>query len=743
MKEELVKSKVNFGTAAVFLTAISTILGAIMFLRFGYAVGNIGFFGTLTIIIIGHLVTIPTAMALAEIATNQKVEGGGEYFIISRSFGLNSGAAIGLALYFSQAISVAFYIIAFAQAFDPLFSFLQMNSDSFLYGKRIVSLLAMAVLTVLMITRGAGTGIKALYGVVSLLFLSILLFFLGSPVTEMDTGMAALNASVKDPDNFFLVFAICFPAFTGMTAGVGLSGDLKNPKKSIPVGTMSATVIGMVIYILIAYKLAISAPPQELADDQLIMSRIAIWGPIIPIGLAAATLSSALGSIMVAPRTLQALAGDRIFPSRFINNWVSQGKAVTNEPINASIITCAIAFFFVAIGDVDFVAQIISMFFMVTYGSICLISFLEHFAADPSYRPAFKSRWYISFLGAILCVWLMFKMNTGYAILAIFLMGFTFVGIGYYLKDRQGMTAIFQGTIFQLSRGLQVFLQKAKKENIESNWRPSIVCISSESFERFAAYDLLRWISYRYGFGTHIHLIKDYLSKDTHKRAKADLERLIKIGDISKSNVFVDTLVSPSITSAIAQIIQLPGISGKENNMILFEYPKDDPEALDDIVDNFRLVSASDFDFCVLGTSDRGFGYKREIHIWVTSKDYENASLMILLSYIILGHPEWKDGQIKIYALFPESELDEQKEYLLDLAKTGRLPISPNNIMLVAQKSNVDTKQTINGLSPDADLTIIGVRGEQIKAMGRDVFLGYEDISNVLFINSTKEKQIT
>ncbi len=115
---ELLKGKVKFGTALVFLTAISTILGAVMFLRFGFAVGSVGFWGTIVIIFIDHLVTIPTAMALAEIATNQKVEGGGEYFIISRSFGVNIGAAIGITLYLSQAISVAFYIIAFAEAFD-------------------------------------------------------------------------------------------------------------------------------------------------------------------------------------------------------------------------------------------------------------------------------------------------------------------------------------------------------------------------------------------------------------------------------------------------------------------------------------------------------------------------------------------------------------------------------------------------------------------------------------------------
>ena len=120
-------------------------------------------------------------------------------------------------------------------------------------------------------------------------------------------------------------FAIIFPAFTGMTAGVGLSGDLRDPKKAIPWGTLSATIIGMIIYVFIAYKMAVSASPEDLVDDQLIMSKIAAWGPIIPIGLAAATISSALGSFMVAPRTLQAIGGDKVFPNRMANFWVARG----------------------------------------------------------------------------------------------------------------------------------------------------------------------------------------------------------------------------------------------------------------------------------------------------------------------------------------------------------------------------------------------------------------------------------
>lgn len=732
----------RLGTAPVFLTAISTILGAIMFLRFGYAVGHVGMLGTLAIVLIGHLITIPTAMAIAEIATNQKVEGGGEYFIISRSFGLNIGASIGVALFFSQAISVAFYIIAFSQAFEPVFDFLLRQYGILVYDYRIVSIPATLLLILIVTTKGADLGLKVLYVVVAILFLSLILFFAGSTDFVGTGDDFEFGKTVDNPDNFFYVFAICFPAFTGMTAGVGLSGDLKDPKKSIPLGTLGATLFGMVVYFFIVYKLYVSASAQDLSEDQLIMSKIALWGPIIPIGLAAATISSALGSILVAPRTLQALGGDKVFPVSSFNSWLAKGKGKNNEPFHATLVTSVIALLFVSIGDVNFVAEIISMFFMVTYGAICTISFLEHFAADPAYRPSFKSRWYFSLLGAMLCIWLMFKMNPTYAIISIFIMGMIYIGLTYFSDDKKGLSVIFQGVIFQLSRQMQVFLQKTDKEGDRGHWRPSVICISNTTFSRFSAFDLLRWISYKYGFGTYIHRINGYLSKETHAQAQEVMDRLISVSEFSKSNVYLDTLISPSYTSAIAQVIQLPGISGKENNMILFEFSKADPDNLEDIVDNFQLIKSMEFDICILATSDRKFGIKKEINIWITSKDYENANLMILMAYIIIGHPEWKRGNIKIFVISTEEEIIEQREKLLSMINSGRLPISPNNVQFIIQEVHTDPRSIINEKSRYADLTILGFRNELIRHKETDVFRGYEDVGDILFVNTNKQKMI-
>lgn len=738
----------KFGTAPVFFTAISTILGAIMFLRFGYSVGSVGLSGTIIIILIGHAVTIPTAMAIAEIATNSKVEGGGEYYIISRSFGLVIGSTIGVALYLSQAISVAFYIMAFTEAFTPFFEFLLTKyyfvpwAEWLLLQKQTVAIPALFILTVVVLWKGAELGVKMLYFVVATLTVSMVAFFMGEPIAE--TAAVATEAASKVGNvSIFTVFAIIFPAFTGMTAGVGLSGDLKDPGRSIPLGTLSATLIGMVIYIFIALKLDASAPSEMLADtSRLIMSDIAIQGWwLMPIGLAAATISSALGSIMVAPRTLQAIARDSVIPSKLLNKWLSEGRGASDEPYNASIVTVIFALIFVAMGALDAVAEVISMFFMVTYGSLCLISFLQHFAGDPSYRPRFKSKWFISFFGALACFGLMFFMNATYAIISILFILGLYLFINYANKDKKNMAIIFQGVIFQLTRRLHIFLQKAEKED-NKNWRPSAVSLSSNSFTRLDSFNLIRWISHRYGFGTYIHHTDGYLSKQTNEEAKQQYRRLVKMGDASGSKVYVDTLINRKFTHSIATVIQLPSSSGTENNLLIFENSKAKPEEIESIVENFKLMKSANFDICILNLSEKQFGFMREIHVWITKNDLANANLMILMAYIISGHPDWKNGHIKVYSVVPEVSKEEERKDFEELISNGQLPISMNNVEFISRTPDSDMRSLIKDKSKDADLLILGFVEEAIKRFGTAMFDGYEGLPNILFVNTREEKQI-
>lgn len=728
----------KFGTTPVFLTAISTILGAIMFLRFGYAVGNVGFIGTLGIIILGHLVTIPTAMAIAEISTNQKVEGGGEYYIISRSFGLTIGSTIGISLYLSQAISVAFYIVAMGVAFGPLLDWVEVTYHFTVPDDRFITLPCLGLLTLLILTKGAALGMKALYVVVVILFISLIMFFAGTGDAQ---GMSfeTLTRTTDNPESFFLVFAICFPAFTGMTAGVGLSGDLKDPSVSIPKGTIYATLAGLVIYVFIALKLATSADTGSLVGDELIMSNIAVWGPIIPIGLAAATFSSALGSYLVAPRTLQALGKDQVFPNRKINRFLSKGKGKNNEPFAASLVTMLFAIIFVGIGDVNFVAEIISMFFMVTYGSLCLISFFQHFSGDPSYRPTFKSRWYISLFGAFMCFFMMFKMNTLYAVLALSLM----VVLYFYLnsktaKAKQGIAGIFQGVIFQFSRSVQVFLQKAEKDQKDETWRPSVVSFSNQTFQQNASFQTMKWISRKHGFGSYIHWIKSNYSPESAKEAAKTLKRMIHISNVSQSNFFLDTLVAPSYTGSLVQVLQMPGISGKDNNMILLDFERGNVKQPAQIVDNYELMRSDSHDICVLSTSTKGFGVMNEIHIWIDIDQINNAQMMIVLSYIVLGNSDWKKGVAKVFVTLREEDYTEMKARFEELIFAGRIPISKSNVNFI---KGDDRNTLMQEYSKDADLLMIGFNENTFEKELTGNAKDFADLSNILYVNSNSEKK--
>ncbi len=732
------------GTAPVFLASVSTILGAVLFLRFGYAVGHTGLLGALAIILLGHLVTVPTSLAIAEIATNRRVEGGGEYFIISRSFGATIGGAIGISLYLSQAISVAFYVIAFAEAFQPLAPRIS-ELLGIPFDPRFVSMPALLLLLILMLTRGADIGVKALWVVASILGVSLLLFFLGSPVGEMagEAGGAAsleLAARVPDADPFILVFAIVFPAFTGMTAGVGLSGDLANPRRSIPLGILSATVFGMLMYVAIVFKLSLSAPPEILAGDQLVMSRIALWGPIIPIGLACATLSSAIGSILVAPRTLQALAYDRILPSRRLNGMLARGVGAANEPRNATLITGVLAIITVAGGNVDFVARIISMFFMVTYGALCAISALEHFAARPSYRPSFRSKWYLSLLGAVLCFLLMFQMDPLFAVLAIAVMALLYHGIRKGRGDGGDLGVIFQGVMAQANRFIQVKLQVSGQGNRGEQWRPSAIAIHSHSFERAAPLQFFTWLCHRYGFGTYLHFIKGPLDPQTVNESREILEQLIRVNQARRSSVYVDTIISPSMRSALAQSVQLPGISGVENNTVLFEFSiHDDADAIDEILDGSHLTSVTHMNSLVLRHGEYFFGNRASIHIWLTWHDYRNANLMILLAYILLAHPDWHHAQICVFAAFPRQEADMQVARLRGMVSDGRLPISERNLRIFPTDSPEGFEELVLQQSRAADLVVLGFTQKRLQRKGAELLQRFPLLRDVLFVSAEEQ----
>ncbi|MGI9519127.1 MAG: amino acid permease, partial [Pirellulaceae bacterium] len=455
----------------VFTPCTLTILGVIMFLRYGQVVGQSGLWWALVIVAVSKLITTITTFSLSAIATNTKVEGGGAYFLISRSLGVEFGGAIGIIFFFAQAIAVAMYVIGFSEAFFGTVS----SAIPLWIVASIVNILVFVCVYI-----GAGWTIKVQYFILGILGLSLLSFYVGAALDfKLSTLQANLAPHFTDGNSLAIMFALFFPAVTGIMAGANMSGDLKDPARSIPLGTLAAILVTAVIYLTMAVCMAGSRSQQELVSNNLIVNDIALVPVLITAGVFAATLSSALGSMMGAPRILQALSRDEIFSSLRL---FGSGSGPNNEPRRAIIVTFLISQICIVLADLDTIAPLITMAFMITYGLINLATFYEGITRNPSYRPRFRySHWMTSLAGAIGCIGVMLLIDWRWALASIVMMA----AIHYYIGRREIEARwgdINSGLLFERTR--KNLLKLEEELYHPKNWRPIILALAGAGWDR-------------------------------------------------------------------------------------------------------------------------------------------------------------------------------------------------------------------------------------------------------------------
>jgi hypothetical protein len=245
----------------------------------------------------------------------------------------------------------------------------------------------------------------------------------------------------------------------------------------------------------------------------------------------------------------------------------------------------------------------------------------------------------------------------------------------------------------------------------------------------------MTWLCHRHAVGTYLHFIQGMLDNESYQSSKATLADLIKLARDRASGVYVDTIISPSMSSALAQSLQVPGISGMENNAVIFEFSlQDSPEVLQEVVDGCRFAAATEVDILVLRHSSVFFGNRDRIHIWLTWHDYKNASLMILLAYILLGHPEWKHAEIEILVAAPEERAAGEEARIDEILATGRIPVSPRNVRIFPTDANVDFSHLVADHSTAADLVVLGFTMPRLKSKGVELLQRHPELNDVLFI---------
>ncbi|MEM9193796.1 MAG: hypothetical protein AAGF12_31765, partial [Myxococcota bacterium] len=458
----------KFGVfGGVFTPSILTILGVIMYLRLPWVVGNAGLYSALGIIAVAHLVSVSTGLSISSIATDKKVGAGGPYYIVSRSLGLPIGGTLGLALFLGLSFSISLYVIGFSESFLAT-----IGVEPTAAAIRICGTITLVLLTVVTFISTA-LAIKTQYLILGLIVLSLL--SIGAGLFGVESAEAVLEpASDADAPSLATLFGVFFPAVTGFTAGVNMSGDLRDPKRAIPQGTMMAIFVGAIVYIGLAIALALFVSREALRTDSELLLTISAVPSAVVAGIWGATISSALGSILGAPRILQAISVDRITPKFFGKGY---GKA--NEPRHALMLACGIGEAGILIAELDVIAAIVSMVFLTTYGVLNLSCAIES-SVSPDFRPSFRIPRTVSLLGAGACLLLMIQLNIVAMFGATALMAVLFV----YLQRRQLTLEAGDAWEGVWSNLVRTGLYRLRnQEHHQRNWKPNILLFAEPDSE--------------------------------------------------------------------------------------------------------------------------------------------------------------------------------------------------------------------------------------------------------------------
>ena len=691
MQESRAKDTGRFGTfGGVFTPCTLTILGVIMFLRFGQVVGNAGVWMALAIVLASKTITSLTALSLSAIATNTRVRGGGAYFMISRALGPEYGGSIGVVFFLAQAVSVAMYVIGFTEACVGTFPSLAGHA------RWIASVTNLVVFVCVYI--GAGWTIKVQYGILAVLIAALISFAIGA-VSSFDVAVfhANMSSAYAPGESALTMFALFFPAATGIMAGANMSGDLRDPARAIPSGTLAAIAVTGTIYVGLALLLGGVADRGALLGNNMIVRDSAMWSGLVVAGIFAATLSSAIGSMMGAPRILQALARDRIFGPLAA---FAEGSGSAKEPRRAVVATFVIAELGILAGDLDMIAPIITMFFMVTYGYLNLATFKESYTRNPSYRPTFRyTHWSVALLGAAACGGVMCLIAPRWALASVVLMAL----LHWSISRRSVQTSwgdVHSGASYERAR--KELLRLEEERYHPKNWRPAILAFSGGAGARVRLAAFGHWLCAGRGILSLAQVIAGEV-EDLVERRQAQEKVLRNFIREQNFSGFPAVVVSPDRHGGIEALVQCHGLGALRPNTVLLGWSSDLDHA-EDFFDTLRTVARLRQNLLLLSTAD-GEDPSRvpagTIDVWWRGK--ENGPLMVMLAHLLVQNEVWRDRAVRLLRVVPhEAAREETERHLVNLLELAR--IKAEVIVIVDE----DPLEAIHRTSEEAAVTFLG-----------------------------------
>ena len=687
----------RFGTfLGVFTPSVLTILGLIMYLRFGWVVGNVGLAYTVAIVLLASSITTITALSASAVATNMRVGVGGEYYLISHSLGLELGGAIGIPLFLCRTLSITFYSFGLAESLVSLWP-----ADREPLPTYAIPVLTVAVIVVITAVAGksATLALRLQIPILIVVGLSVVALAVGVLTGPLEAPTFEATYSTA-PKGFWYVFAVFFPAVTGFTAGIGMSGDLADPRKSIPRGTLLAVAVGTGTYLLIPVLLAISAQvtPEFLMDvESSVWNKVAIFGPwLVYPGLIGAILSSAVGSALGGPRVLQALAKDGLAP-RFLAK-----TSKTGQPMVATWVSGVIAVSAVALGGLNAVAQFVTILFLTLYLMINLSAGLEQLVGDPSYRPTIRVPWALSLLGSLGAILVMFLINPWAGVLGIGLELLLFLQLRRQsLQKRWG--DVRAGLWVAVARFALLKLRLHRSD--PRNWRPHILAFIGDPVRRLGLVRLASWFQQGRGVVTACQLVEGDLERESVEIAGLR-QAMDRTFDEEGLIIFSEVNVVNEFERGVIDVTQANGFAGLHSNTVMFGWSG----KRERLVSQLRILRAVARVGKSMIIARVRWAYEpgrpKRIDLWWGGLQ-NNGDMMLLFAYMLRLNSEWQDAQLVVRSIVnSEEERQSMSESLHKLIPEARIKAEAQIILRAPGEA---VKDIIHRESHSAEVVFLGL----------------------------------
>ena len=687
-------SSEGFGTfSGVFVPNVTMMFGVILFLRLGVIVGEVGFGLFALIIAISLTLMIITSLSIAMIATNMRVGGGGVYYLISRSLGIEVGGAIGIVLSISQVISLALCTSGFTYSLTYLYPNLSIPAVE------VATLVGLAAIS----SISANLALKTQLGIFVLLLVSAGSVFFGSndQLQPLETTVHFYPQGLR----FWEAFALFYPALTGIEAGMAMSGNLRDPSRSLSVGNITSLLFVGCIYLALAAFVYHAIPLDRLLASPMALVNFAPFTMMVYFGIWGATLSSALGNLLGAPRMVQSLAEDDVLPER-----LAQGYGAHNEPRWAIALIFVAALFLTLFTTIDQIIPVLTMICLISYGTLNFVAAVAQLINNPSWRPRFRVPWPVPLLGAFGCLFLMLMIDAGWTFAALAIVVLSYLGV-----RAKGITVSFrdirESLIFFFSR-LAVYRLSDSIDH-PLNWHPQILLCTGAPNQQLAMLRLASSMTRRTGILTTASVLPESWEDDHQfERTRTSIAEYMHRQGIAG---LVEVYTNDDSFEGIAGMIKAYGIGPLQPNTVLLGMPTRQ-ESLVGLVNVIRTASLYRKNVMLFHCGERvppklfrrAYYKPKRVDLWWDTECTESFALMLSFVDTLTTGIRWRQTQIYLRAASDdETAAAHLTQYFDDFVRYGRVDVQPAVHVVDELGSCMDHLST---LSAAADLIFVPLK---------------------------------